>query len=89
MNASVVFPWGWARFLDTVLHPGNPYLTTFAQAPAFVPARTVTVLNGLLFDPDVAARQRRRQQAYFDRLDRLPPLGESLDRALRAVGVLT
>jgi hypothetical protein len=84
-----VFPWGWARFLDTVLHADNPYLTTFAHAPAFVPARTVTVLNGLLFDPDVAARQRRRQRAYFDRLDRLPPLGESLDRALRTVGVLT
>jgi hypothetical protein len=84
-----VFPWGWARFLDTVLHAGNPYLTTFAQAPAFVPARTVAVLDGLLFDPDVAARQRACQRAYFDRLDRLPPLDESLADALHAVGVPT
>lgn len=82
-----VFPWGWARFLTTVLHAGNPYLTTFAQAPAFVPARTSAILNGLLFDPDVASAQRLRQQAYFDRLDRLPPLGDSLDRALQALGV--
>lgn len=82
-----VFPWGWARFLETVLHAGNPYLATFTQAPAFVPARTVTALNELLFDPDAAARQRQRQQAYFDRLDRLPPLADSLDGALRAVGV--
>jgi hypothetical protein len=84
-----VFPWGWARFLKTVLHAGNPYLTTFAQAPAFVPARTSATLNGLLFDPDVAAAQRLRQRAYFDRLDRLPPLGVSLEGALQALGVRT
>jgi hypothetical protein len=84
-----VFPWGWARFLETVLHADNPYLTTFAQVPAFVPARTVAALNGLLFDPDVASAQRRHQRAYFGRLDGLPRLGESLDEALRAVGVQT
>jgi hypothetical protein len=84
-----VFPWGWARFLETVLHAGNPYLTTFAQVPAFLPNRTVAALNGLLFDPAVASAQRRRQWAYFERLDRLPPLGDSLDHALRTVGVRT
>jgi hypothetical protein len=73
-----VFPWGWSRFLETVLHAGNPYLATFARAPVFVPARAAATLNGLLFDGGVAAAQSARQQAYFDRLDRLPPLGETL-----------
>ena len=82
-----VFPWGWARFLETVLHQGNPYLTTFTQVPAFLPTRTVAAMNRLLFDPAAAQTQRRHQRAYFDRLDRLPPLGASLDGALRAMGV--
>lgn len=86
-NPFRVFPWGWARFLETVLHAENPYLTTFAQVPAFLPAKTVAVLDALLFDSGVAAAQRRRQRAYFDRLDRLPPLGDSLDRALQSLGV--
>ncbi len=81
-----VFPWGWRRFLDTVLHPGNPYLSTFAQVPVFIPGRTVAALNRLLFDA-AAARQRERQCAYFDRLDRLTSLGEGLDRALSDRGV--
>jgi hypothetical protein len=82
-----VFPWGWTHFLENVLHRENPYLTTFAQAPVFVPAKTLATLNGLLFDPDVAAAQRRRQRTYFDRLDGLPPLGESIEGALKSMGV--
>ncbi len=82
-----VFPWGWAHFLENVLHGENQYLTTFAQAPVFVPAKTVAVLNGLLFDPEVATAQRHRQRTYFDRLDRLPSLGESIEGALKSMGV--
>lgn len=73
-----VFPWGWASFLDTVLHPNNPYLGTFEQAPAFLPHRAIRIIDGLLFDSATADAQRHRQAAYFDHLDALPSLGDSL-----------
>jgi hypothetical protein len=84
-----VFPWGWARFLETVLHPDHPYLQTFSRVPVFVPSRALAALNGLLFDPKLAATQRQRQFAYFDRLDQLPSLGQRLDEALHRMGITT
>lgn len=74
-----IFPWGWNKFLAPVFLD-NPYNESFDSAPVYEPKKCINKIRRYLLDPTAVEKLSNRQKTYFESLETLAPLNESLKK---------